>query len=91
MPKSAQDKKKALTRVRRVIGQAQALERALEAGEDCAPILVQIAAIRGAVNSLMSEILESYIREELGTLPDEQGRGVRIAQEMSTLVRTYLK
>ena len=48
MPHSPEDKKKALTRVRRIRGQAEALERALEAGADCAPVLQQLAAIRGA-------------------------------------------
>ena len=65
MPHSPEDKKKALTRVRRIRGQAEALERALEAGADCAPVLQQLAAMRGAVNGLMSEILESHVREQL--------------------------
>ena len=38
---------------------------ALEAGADCAPVLQQLAAMRGAVNGLMSEILESHVREQL--------------------------
>lgn len=91
MPHSAEDKKKALTRVRRILGQTEALQRALEEGADCAPVLVQIAAIRGAVNGLMAEILESYINEELGALPDDEGRSARLAQDMTSLVRTYLK
>ena len=64
MPHSPADKKKALTRVRRMRGQLDALERALEEGADCAPVLQQLAAVRGAVNGLMSEILESHLREE---------------------------
>lgn len=91
MPHSPQEKKKALQRVRRLRGQTEALERALEAGEDCAPVLVQLAAIRGAVNGLMAEILESHIREELGDLATEDGRHAQLAQDMTTLVRTYLK
>ncbi|UXH76040.1 metal/formaldehyde-sensitive transcriptional repressor [Roseateles amylovorans] len=91
MPHSPQDKKKALLRVRRILGQTEALERALEAGADCAPVLVQLAAIRGAVNGLMSEILESHIREELGALPEADDRHTRLAQDMTALVRTYLK
>ena len=55
MPHSPEEKKKVLTRVRRIRGQCDALERALLAGEDCAPVLQQIAAIRGAVNGLMSQ------------------------------------
>lgn len=91
MPHSAQDKKKALLRVRRIRGQTEALERALESGADCAPVLVQLAAIRGAVNGLMSEILESHVREELGAIPEAGERGERLAQDMSSLIRSYLK
>jgi DNA-binding FrmR family transcriptional regulator len=91
VPHSIQDKKKALLRVRRILGQTQALERALESGADCSPVLVQLAAIRGAVNGLMSEILESHIREELGAIPEAGDRGERLAQDMSSLIRTYLK
>jgi DNA-binding FrmR family transcriptional regulator len=35
MPYSAQEKKKATTRLRRIRGQAEALERAIEAGTEC--------------------------------------------------------
>lgn len=87
MPHAPEDKKRALTRVRRIRGQAEALERALEAGADCAPVLQQLAAIRGAVNGLMSEILESHIREELAAdrAPDA------LAQDLTNLVRSYLR
>ncbi len=87
MPHAPEDKKKALTRVRRIRGQAEALERALAAGADCAPVLQQLAAIRGAVNGLMSEILESHIREELAAerSPDA------LAQDLTNLVRSYLR
>ncbi len=77
--------------MRRILGQTEALERALEAGADCAPVLVQLAAIRGAVNGLMSEILESHIREELGAVSPTDDRHARLAQDMTALVRTYLK
>ena len=47
MPHSPEDKKRALSRVRRIRGQVEALERALESGEPCMTILQQIASIRG--------------------------------------------
>ena len=50
MPHSPEDKKRALSRVRRIRGQVEALERALESGEPCMTILQQIASIRGAAN-----------------------------------------
>ena len=57
MPHSPADKKRILTRVRRIRGQVDALERALEAGDPCLSILQQIAAVRGAANGLMGEMV----------------------------------
>ena len=53
MPHTIKGKKQLLTRVRRIKGQSEALERALEKETDCSAILQQIAAIRGAVNGLI--------------------------------------
>jgi DNA-binding FrmR family transcriptional regulator len=91
MPHSPQEKKKALLRVRRLRGQAEALERALEANADCSAVLQQLAALRGAVNGLMSDVLESHIREEFGTPEAGDSRHAQRVQDMTRLVRTYLK
>ena len=66
MPHSPEDKKRAILRLRRIKGQAEALERAIEAGIDCAPLLQQIVAMRGAANGLMIEVMESHLRETFG-------------------------
>lgn len=91
MPHSAHEKKRVLTRVRRIRGQAEALERALEAGVDCGAVLQQIAAIRGAVNGLMSEIMEAHIREEFGQPATTDAQRQARVEEMTGLVRSYLK
>ncbi|KRG67552.1 metal/formaldehyde-sensitive transcriptional repressor [Pseudoxanthomonas dokdonensis] len=91
MPHSPEEKKKVLTRVRRIRGQTEALERALEQGTDCLPVLQQIAAIRGAVNGLMSEVIESHMREQFSSAaPSQAQRQARVA-EMTALLRSYLK
>ena len=91
MPHSPHEKKRVLTRVRRIRGQAEALERALQAGADCGAVLQQIAAISGAVNGLMSEVMEAHIREEFGQpAASDQQRRARV-DEMTGLVRSYLK
>ena len=91
MPHSPEEKKRVLARVRRIRGQCDALERALESGVDCGPVLQQIAAIRGAVNGLMSEVMEAHVREEFGQpATDDDRRAERVA-EMTALVRSYLK
>ena len=91
MPHTPTEKKRALTRVRRIRGQCDALERALEAGTDCGPVLQQIAALRGAVNGLMSEVLESHIREDFGQPAGSDAQRAERVQELLGLVRSYLK
>ncbi len=91
MPHSPEEKKRALTRVRRIQGQTEALALALESGAECGPVLQQIAAIRGAVNGLMSQVLEAHIREDFGQpVTSDVQRSERV-QEMLSLVRSYLK
>ena len=91
MPHSPADKAKALARVRRIRGQLDSLERALEAGADCAPVLQQLAAIRGAVNGLMSEVLESHLREEFEHIDSAPKQRKASIDHAVALVRSYLK
>jgi DNA-binding FrmR family transcriptional regulator len=91
MPHTAEEKKRVLTRVRRLRGQIDALERVLEEGAECGPVLQQIAAVRGAVNGLMSGVLESHLREEFmqwGTASESQQASI---DEVVSLVRSYLR
>lgn len=90
MPHTPQELKRIQARVRRIRGQAEALERALEQGTDCAHVLQQIAAIRGAVNGLMSQVLESHVREEFGhSAASDRQRHARV-DELVRLLRSYL-
>lgn len=92
MPHSPEDKKRALTRLARIKGQAEALERAIAAGTDCGVLLQQIAALRGAAGGLMAEVLESHLRETTGRDRDA-GRAMTDADFDDTMriLRTYLK
>lgn len=91
MPNSPEEKKRVLTRVRRVRGQLDALERALEDGTDCGPILQQIAAVRGAINGLMAGVLESHLREEFSQLGAESETSQKPIDELISLVRAYFR
>jgi DNA-binding FrmR family transcriptional regulator len=86
------DKKKLLNRVRRLRGQVDAIEKALEQEQDCSAVLHTIAACRGSFNSLMSEILESQIRFHVVN-PDVDPRSEqsKAAQELIDALRTYLR
>jgi DNA-binding FrmR family transcriptional regulator len=66
MPHSPEEKKRTVTRLRRIRGQTEALERAVMAGTECGVLLQQLAALRGAATGLMAEVLESHLRETFG-------------------------
>jgi len=92
MAHTIRDKKKLLNRVRRIRGQVDAVEKALQEEEECAPILQTIAAARGALNGLMAELIEGHIREHV----IDPGRKPTTAQsaaadELVDVVRAYLK
>ena len=56
------EKLKLLNRVKRARGQIEAVERALEEEKGCANVLHLIVAARGALSSLMTEVIEDHIR-----------------------------
>jgi DNA-binding FrmR family transcriptional regulator len=82
------DKEKLVARVRRIRGQIEAVERGLnKEQEDCASTLQLLAACRGAINSLMAEVMEDHIREHIG-----RGRASQeVTEDLLAIVRAYLK
>ncbi len=91
MPHTIKDKKRLLTRVRRIKGQAEALENALNMEVECTAVLQQIAAIRGAINGLMAEVLEGHIREHLGADDVTPAQRREDVDDVVSALRSYLK
>lgn len=87
---TVKDKAKLLTRVRRIQGQIAALEKQLGQDEDCAAVLQQIAAIRGAVNGLMASVLEGHLTDHIVNEADQQQRQEELGVIMQ-VVKSYLK
>lgn len=92
MTHTTRKKTKLLARVRRIRGQVEALERALEAEDGCAVVLQQISAVRGAMNALMTEVIEEQVRTHIAS-PSiaKQSERTRGANELIDVVRAYLK
>jgi len=84
------DQAKLLSRVRRIQGQAAALERQLSEGGDCVAVLQQIAAIRGAVNGLMAAVMEGHLTDHLVEEPDLAQRQRDLAVVLQ-VIQSYLK
>jgi DNA-binding FrmR family transcriptional regulator len=81
---------KMVQRVRKLRGQLDAIERSLATTEDCGDQLMLLAAVRGGVNSLMGEVLETHIRFHLADGAKEQ-IAPELAEDLIDLVRAYLK
>lgn len=90
MPHHERETIKMVQRVRKLRGQLDAIERSLANDEDCGDQLMLLAAVRGGVNSLMGEVLETHIRFHLVDGAKEQ-IAPELAEDLIDLVRAYLK
>jgi len=77
-----------LSRTKKVIGQMESVLRGLEQDAHCAEILQRLAAARGAINSLMGELMENHIRNHM---PRKSKSSAEAAEDLVEIVRTYLK
>jgi FrmR/RcnR family transcriptional regulator, repressor of frmRAB operon len=85
-------KTKLLNRVRRMRGQVEAVERALEREIGCSGVLQLIAGVRGAINGLMAEVLEDHIRMQVvDPLREPDPERANAAEELIDVVHSYLK
>lgn len=81
-----------MARVKRLKGQLEAIERALENSAPCGEILNLVASVRGAVNGLTVELIEDHVREHVAN-PDTDDDAARAqgAADLIQVIRTYLK
>ena len=77
-----------VNRTKKVIGQLESVLRGLNEDEQCAEVLQRLAAARGAINSLMAELMEDHIRNHM---PRKSRSSDEAAADVIQIVRTYLK
>jgi DNA-binding FrmR family transcriptional regulator len=87
---TTKNKAKMLGRVRRIKGQVDAIERALDGPSECEDILQLVASCRGALNGLMAELIEGHLRFHVlatnqKTLPSQ----LEAADELMAVVKRY--
>ena len=82
------DKSDLVNRTKKILGQIESVERALNEDAPCIDLLQRLAAARGAINSLMAELMEDHILHHMArkTRSSEDA-----ATELIEIVRSYLK
>lgn len=88
MSHTSREKLDLVNRTKKVIGQLEATLRALNEGEQRADILQRLAAARGAINSLMAELMEDHIRNHM---PRKSRSSEEAVEDLIGIVRSYLK
>ncbi|UWU15498.1 metal/formaldehyde-sensitive transcriptional repressor [Rhizobium sullae] len=91
MSHTIREKTKLINRTRRIRGQIEAVERMLEDEKSCAELLQVIAGVRGAINGLMSEIIEDHILLHVADADLAQNDRNEGAAELIDVMRAYLK
>jgi DNA-binding FrmR family transcriptional regulator len=92
MAHTIRDKQQLINRVRRIRGQLDAVEKALNEEQECFAILQTLAACRGAINGLVAELIEGHIRFHVVN-PDEKpaSQQAKAAQQLIEIVKSYVK
>jgi len=88
MSRTSREKLDLVNRTKKVIGQLESVLKGLNGDEQCSEILRRLAAARGAINSLMGELMEDHI---LNHMPQNSKSAEEAAEDMIQIVRTYLK
>jgi DNA-binding FrmR family transcriptional regulator len=92
MSHTIREKQKLLARVRRIRGQIEAIERALEAEAGCDQVMHLLASTRAAMAGLTAEVVEDHVRTHL-LEPKAHSGPLRqeAAEQLLSVVRTYLR
>jgi DNA-binding FrmR family transcriptional regulator len=91
MPHIHNEKAKLLNRLRRIRGQLEAIERAVDQDSECARVLQQATACRGAMDGFIAEVIEDHIREHMiDPAAAKDDPRVQAAEELVSIVHSYL-
>lgn len=92
MAPKTKEKNWLLLRARRIRGQVEAIERALDSEQECGDVLNLVAACRGALHSLTFKVLEVHVRSQaMSSNREKRSSEARAAEELIDVIRRYLK
>ena len=83
------DTKQVLNRLSRAIGHLEAVKKMVEEGQDCSQVLIQLAAVKSALNNTGKIILKDHINH---CIVDAVETGEQKAlDDLSTAIDRFIK
>ena len=79
-----------LNRLARIEGQVKSIQRMVEAGRDCSEVLIQVAAVRAALDQADRLILEDHM-EHCILDAVEEGRGQEALDDLKVALKRFIR
>lgn len=79
-----------LNRLKKIEGQVKGIQRMVEEGKCCGDIMIQISAVRSAINKVGGIMIDGYIKECLITSMRNNDSDEKLDELIDTIVK-YVK
>lgn len=80
-----------IVRVRKIAGQVNSIEKALACDAPCATVLHRVAAVRGAVNGLIDEVIAAHVQAHVANPQLTDRQRAQGTEELLAVIRRYSK
>lgn len=86
---SHEDRKAVLNRLSRAIGHLESVKKMVEDDRDCSEILIQISAVKSAVNNIGKIILKDHINHCVKDAVEENDQ--KVLNDLSDAIDKFIK
>ncbi|MBP3889043.1 MAG: metal-sensing transcriptional repressor [Cellulosilyticum sp.] len=86
---SEESKKAVINRLSRAIGHLESVKRMIESDRDCSEVLVQLAAVRSAINNTSKVILKEHIDHCI--IHAVQDGNMQVVEELEQAIEQFIK
>lgn len=88
-PHTHSETKKVIDRLSRAIGHMESVKKMVEEGRDCSEVLVQIAAVKAAINNIGKIILQDHINHCVVNAVETGD--AKVLKDLSTAIDRFVK
>ncbi|QSX06482.1 metal-sensing transcriptional repressor [Sedimentibacter sp. zth1] len=83
------DTKKVIDRMSKAIGHMEAVKRMVEDGRDCSEVLIQISAVKSALNNIGKIILQDHINNCV--IDAVENGDLKILEDLTEAINKFVK